>query len=235
MQTELKIVTAIENREFHSIEKMFSAMICEKISDLLESLDVYTPYTNARASECAVDFSETQTIAEMLYLTQEEIVLTEQTDLTEGVLDNAKDFLEKLGITAHKGKGLIQYLKIATPNIAKMFIAAIKGDKEQVRSIAKQVRKEDVIDFLLKLDQATAHIITGPIHVIDAITGWELWANIHKQTAQSKGQLVKTLGDAVSFLKQKVDSVFGSSPKKQKLHQNIASIEKEITPEYENI
>ena len=49
-----------------------------------------------------------------------------------------------------------------------------EGYKEKMKDVVTKVQKEDVIDVLLKLDVLTLHAITGPIHMIDALTGWHI-------------------------------------------------------------
>lgn len=100
---------------------------------------------------------------------------------------NIKGALEKAGLHAKKGRGLIQILSSAGKHISKIFWYAIKahtGDekaKEELKTLLKKkVSKEDIIDVLLKLDQLTLHAITGPIHAIEAATGWHIAANIKK-------------------------------------------------------
>ena len=118
------------------------------------------------------------------------------------------DFLGKFGLKFHKeGPGLIDYVKDFAKGIGKIFTAAVKGDKAEVKRIATSITKEQVMDFLLKLDQATLHIITGPIHFVDAITGWDLWADIEKITKKGK-DLLSDIWKALTELKNKVKKAF---------------------------
>jgi hypothetical protein len=123
-------------------------------------------------------------------------IVYESDELFEGAVSK---FLEKLGLTVHKTKGLVDYVAGFTKGLGQIIIAAAKGDKERVKQIEHSVKKEDVIDFLLKLDMATLHLVSGPIHFIDAITGWDLWANV-KSTAQ-KGKSV------LDMIKKEIDTV----------------------------
>ncbi len=127
--------------------------------------------------------------------------------LNEGIGDFAKkvkDFLPKLGLHASKaGPGLIGMLKKAGSTMAKFFWYAMKasmGDKEakqRVKEMAnKEIKKEDLINFLLKLDQMTMHLITGPIHMIEALTGWHIGAHIKSDT---QAMMAKTK-DAIEHL-----------------------------------
>ena len=146
--------------------------------------------------------------------------LYESEQLTKAAI---KDFLKKLGLQAHKGKGLVSYIKGFTQGVGRIVVAALKGDKKKVKEIAQSVRKEDVLDFLLKLDMATLHLVTGPIHFIDAVTGWELWANI-KSAAAKADSVWDDLVATVKELKKKVVTYL-SSPKKDQVLPHIETIE----------
>lgn len=156
--------------------------------------------------------------------------LMEAVELDGGILLEAdsklSQVLSKIGLTVHKQKGLIDYLRSAGKGIAKLFMYAIKGDKEGMKKVVNSVRKEDVLDFLLKLDMATLHLVTGPIHTIDAITGWELWANIKKKAGQVKG-IVDKIKEAIRFVKQKLKDVIDET--KAKFYQaSLDKLEKDL-------
>lgn len=141
--------------------------------------------------------------------------------LTEGIMDvlnmNVRDVakniegllgkgLKKVGLHTHKGKGIISYLMSAGKGVGKMILAGIRGDGETVKELAKSVKKEDVIDFLLKLDMATQHLITGPIHLIDAWTGWHIGANL-ENVIRGKNGIVAKIKGAFQTIKQNIHSV----------------------------
>lgn len=166
-----------------------------------------------------------------------ESMLIEQNGKVETVLNKQ---LNKLGLKVHKTRGLIDIIKDFGIGFGQLLVAAVKGDKAKVKQIAKSVTKEDFLDFLLKLDMATLHVVTGPIHMIDAITGWDLWANV-KQKAQAAGAaasqsaqaVVKTFKDAIEYMKNKAKSIF--DPKMaSKLIKRIETIEKSLAPQYIN-
>ena len=136
---------------------------------------------------------------------------------------SVKDFIQKLGLKIHKGKGLIDYIRSFTQGVGRIIIAALKNDKETVRKLATSIKKEDVIDFLLKLDMATLHLVTGPIHFIDAVTGWELWANI-KSMASKADSVWEDLVSTVKTLKSKV-MTYLDPPKKNQIIPYIDNIE----------
>ena len=143
--------------------------------------------------------------------------------LSEGIAD----ILKKSGLHVHKGKGLIGYLKQAGKGVAQLIVAAVKGDTETIKKIMKSVKKEDVIDLLLKLDMATLHLITGPIHTIDAITGWHLWANVQK-AAESSKSVIKKIKDALSFVKKEITKVVKDHTRAVNYQSSLAAIEAEL-------
>lgn len=129
--------------------------------------------------------------------------------ITEGIMDvlkmDVKDVaknldgllgkgLGKAGLHRHKGKGLISYVMSAGKGVGKMMLALIKGDKETVKELAQSVKKADVVDFLLKLDTVTQHLVTGPIHTLDAITGWHIGANLEHAIKGKDGIIAKIKG-----------------------------------------
>ena len=104
-------------------------------------------------------------------------------------LSEAYDFkalMHKFGIHTQKGSGVVQIMSKASKNIAALFWYAIKaslgdeGAKDKVREIAtKEVTHAQVLDFLLRVDALSMHILTGPIHMIDAVMGWHIGVELH--------------------------------------------------------
>lgn len=141
----------------------------------------------------------------------------------------AKELLKKAGIHAgQESNGLIQVALKSGKVMAQFIYYALKaaaGNEEakaKVKELANtEIKKEDVLDFLLKLDQATLHVVTGPIHMIDSLTGWHIWANVHKKAQSS----LKKAKEALSAL---MDAAKGAEDKVKKrlkaIMKNIASI-----------
>jgi len=142
--------------------------------------------------------------------------------MNEGIGDfvkKVKGFLPKLGLHASKsGPGLIHMLKNAGTTMAKFFWHAMKaatGNKESadmVKQLAnKEIKKEDVINFLLKLDTMTLHLVTGPIHAIEAATGWHIGVHIKsiaddmmRKTKDSIDHLLDVAKTATTDVKKKI-------------------------------
>lgn len=161
------------------------------------------------------------------------IMMAEQSTIDEmfdedGLMIEAKiKDVAKSFIHVGKGKGLIQYFKSAGKGIGKMFMAAIRGDVEGVKKVAKSVKATDVIDFLLKLDQATLHLITGPIHSLEAITGWHIWANVQKA---QKGvvKVAEKIKQAIQIIKSNISDLIGGKKKDQYI-KYLDTIDKSVS------
>lgn len=120
--------------------------------------------------------------------------------ITEGVDDVLKTF--GLGLEK-KSQGVIGYVAKFTKGVGKLILAAIKGDRKKMKELLKSISKEEVLDFLLKLDMLTLHYVTGPIHLIDALTGWELWANI-ENIAKKSEVVINSIKKILNDLKDKI-------------------------------
>jgi hypothetical protein len=158
-------------------------------------------------------------VKEMMFImdtdseTLNEMMIAEDDALLEGKL---KDFGKGLVHVSKGNRSLIKYFKSAGKGLGKMFIALMKGDVDTVKDIAKTVKSSDVLDFLLKLDAATLHLITGPIHSLEAITGWHIWANIQK-AQKGSSKLVDKIKNAIKVIKQNIGSLIAGVKQKEYL------------------
>jgi len=155
-------------------------------------------------------------------------VLAEETEndfLDEAVLDKAHHVLAKVGLHASQGKGLIQYALSIGKGMAQLIGAAVRGDTDKIKEVGKSIKKEDVLDFLLKLDQASLHLVTGPIHLIDATLGLHIGANL-SAAAMSATTAFK---QAIEAAKAHVHKAIGNAKTKAKILNNIGRIEKLIS------
>lgn len=87
-----------------------------------------------------------------------------------------------------------------------MLIAAVKRDKAAIKMLATQVSRAEFIDFLFKLDMVSLHLVTNPIRMIDAITGWDLMSNLQAH-AKKAGAIVDDIVAGISALKLKITQV----------------------------
>lgn len=137
--------------------------------------------------------------------------------------EGLNDMLKKFGMHVHKGDGLIQYITKFTKGAGQMILAAIKGDKAKVKQIAQSVTKEQVIDFFLKLDTATMHLVSGPLHTIDAVTGWHIWAHV-EAAAKKASSIMDQIKKLYNDLKTKAKVAFKKAPEKIKAIDNLEPI-----------
>jgi len=148
-----------------------------------------------------------------------------ESELSDELLESKfHNIVKKTGLHLSKNKGLIDYFISAGKGIGMMIAAAIQGDSVKIKEIAKTVKKEDLIDVLLKLDQATMHFVTGPIHLIDAITGWHIGAAVGKATETTITQITKAVKTAKEIISDKVQN----TKLKNKMLSNIVRLEKLI-------
>jgi len=167
----------------------------------------------------------------MAYLLEENLDNMNETDyvmLAEGINDK----LGKVGLKLHKGKGIIDYIKDFTMGVGRLFLALMKGDKNKAKEILKTVSKEDVLDFLYKLDLGTLHLITGPLHTIDAWTGWDLGVKV-KQKMEKAKDIYQEIKHALQTVKQKIKTAFDKKVA-PKLISKIGEIEKVVAPTNES-
>jgi len=142
--------------------------------------------------------------------------------LAEGI----KDKLDKAGLKLHKGKGILDYIKNFTKGTGKLMLALFKGDTKKAKEILKTIEKEDILDFLYKLDLGTLHLVTGPLHTIDAWTGWDLSVKMKDHMQKASG-VWDQLKDALHNVKQKIQVAFGKDVG-NKLTKHVNAIEQAI-------
>lgn len=145
-------------------------------------------------------------IVVLAYLLEEDLNALNESDnelLAEGISDK----LAKAGLKLHKGKGILQYVTQFTKGAGKLFLALFKGDAKKAKQILMSIEKEEILDFLYKLDLGTLHLITGPLHTIDAWTGWDLGVKM-KDHMQSAGTVLSQIKTALVNVKQKIVGAF---------------------------
>jgi len=137
--------------------------------------------------------------------------------IVKDILGKFKTLLSKFGLKGHSsGKGLIQVLTTATKNVTTLLYYAFyvsQGNeeyKDKIKELVKKVKREDVMDVLFKLDALTLHAITGPIHIIDAITGWHIGPD-SKSNAMNVDDRAKKV---ITHMKALIDNTIGDTKKK---------------------
>lgn len=142
----------------------------------------------------------------LYYVSQIEHSQINEASVLQDMAAKLNSVLPKVGLKLHKGDGLISYLsKFATIG-GKMLVAAVKRDKAAIKMLATQVSRAEFIDFLFKLDMVSLHLVTNPIHMIDAITGWDLMSNLQAH-AKKAGAVVDDIVAGIHALKTKITQV----------------------------
>lgn len=159
-------------------------------------------------------------LSEDITILMETAYFAEAEELNEAVGDavsGVKNLLSKMGIEAHQtGKGIIPILVSAGKTMAQFFYHALRAPKnkesrEKVKELAgKEISKEEIIDFLLRLDTLTMHLLTGPIHMIEALTGWHIWAKVGKKSQE----VMDRAKQALETLKSHAQTLAGKAKKK---------------------
>lgn len=143
------------------------------------------------------------------------------------IAEGINDHLNKVGFKIHKSKGILDYIKNFTTGIGKVMFHIIKGDTDKAKELIKKISKEDVLDFLYKLDLGTLHLFTGPLHMIDAWTGWDLAVNLKSHIDKSQG-VVDLLKQAIDKVKKGIIELFSSDNSRQnELMGYVSKLEQE--------
>lgn len=166
--------------------------------DILDKIDMYR-FTSQEKMDMI-------TLLEMAVFMEEDFnKMNEAFDF----MGKIKDLADKIGVhVSSSGGGMIGILYKSGRIMAEFIWNAMKastGDetsKVRVKELANtEIRKEDVLDFLLRLDGLTLHTLTGPIHFIDNLTGWHIWAAVRKHAENFSDIAVKAIKDLATVIK----------------------------------
>jgi gas vesicle protein len=141
--------------------------------------------------------------------------------LNESVMDSVKSVSNRIRAIFTKNtdiiqpsdfeKGLLSYLKDIGIGGTQMLYHAFnvyynkdQKSREKIRELALSVKKEHIIDILLKLDVLTLHMITGPLHIIEAVTGWGIFHRI-KNKIEPLEKKAKEAIHSLEMLKTELD------------------------------
>ena len=132
-----------------------------------------------------------------------------------------------LNIKSSGGRGLISILSKTSKYMGQVMYYAFKahgGDKEArvklKELLQKRVSREELFDFLLKLDAVTFSAITGPINIIDAIMGWSTVANIRKSAVKVDDRIKVAIDSLLSSTEDLPDKI------KRRVMTNISKLKK---------
>jgi len=137
--------------------------------------------------------------------------------IAESITDKVSKGLDKAGLKLHKGDGIISYVMKFLKGTGKLFYHLFKGDVKKAKEVLRGLSKEEVLDFIYKLDLGTLHLFTGTLHTIDAWTGWDLTANVKSHMAKAQS-LAKTFKDAIIKVKDTIVSGFSGKLQKNLLN-----------------
>jgi hypothetical protein len=160
----------------------------------------------------------TESEQDLVSLVEYMVFMQEFNTMDEGIGDALKNMkgkvtkvLKKAGIHIQQGEGLIQQLTKAHKGVGQLiyysFIAYYNNDqkaREKVKEIMISLKPEHILDFILRLDVLTMHLLTGPIHMLDALTGTHIWANV-KGKVEALEVRAKTAIESLESLKIHVE------------------------------
>jgi len=200
------------------------------VRDLIKDVNVKT------ISEQDYQLLEFALILEELDTFNDDEILSEGVlDMVKGKLDGVAGKLKDMGFEFHNTKpGLIQVLAKGGKTFLKAFLLGLAATKAKaakdtdkletlkadMKAIAKDVKvaftQENVVDILMQLDQATAHLVTGPIHMFSALTGvhillpWEskgAHGGEHNTDDEKGVGLTTIITSTISSLKDKISKI----------------------------
>ncbi len=157
----------------------------------------------------------------LMFLLENENMLNESTEALDEAFDK---HLNKLGLKLHKSKGIIDYIKGFSRGVGKIIFYLIKGDTEKAKELLKTVKKEDILDFLYKLDLGTLHLVTGPIHMIDAWFGYDLSVRMKEHMDKGEG-LTDILKQSLEKLSSSIKQLFHGT-KEKSLMKHVEKIKR---------
>jgi hypothetical protein len=165
-----------------------------------------------------------QRVAALIYLSVSQN-MNESIDI-ELMDEGIKDFLKKINLGVIKGPSLIDYTLRFTSGIGMMVLAALQGDKEKVKAISTTFSKSELIDFLSTLDDITLGVISAPLKLIQAVTGWDLLGSLKKIT-KSTQETLKEIQGALNIIKSGVGKIMDNK-KSTKVLKSISNIENNL-------
>lgn len=129
------------------------------------------------------------------------VMLTESSKI-ESVKAGLSKAVGKLGLEMSGRKNLIHLIGSLSKNGAMAMIhamrasAGVEGSKKSLEVLLQKSNlKSEFTDLILRLDILTLHFVTGPIHIVDAIMGWDLASNIREKTLTQNTKVTAALDD----------------------------------------
>ena len=134
----------------------------------------------------------------------------------------------KLGFAANNKKNLIGLLRSIGKTGALSILYAIQAQagsedaKEKLAQVLKSSNaKSEILDFVIRADVLTLHLISTPIHMIDAIAGFDIADKI-REKAVGGGERLK---DAVDLIQNSAKNL-GNPSTIRKVKKSLNTIKK---------
>lgn len=112
------------------------------------------------------------------------------------------------------GLGVIDYTKIFSKGVGKIFKLLLLGKTDEAKKILTSIEKEDVLDFLFKLDTITFGLISMPVRIIDAMMGWDLFSEVKDKIKLSKDKINYIHKKFVDLKNEIISNISGDIGKK---------------------
>ena len=154
------------------------------------------------------EIRDMEIVLEMALLIDDNTKIDEAFDISV-FKSSMSSVMKAAGLHSEKsGPGLIS-IALKSGKIMAEFIwhvlKAAAGNKEskiRVKELANtKITKEDFLNFIMKLDLATLHIITGPLHLVDAITGWHIGVQIKTKVDDVTTKATKAIENLIDAAK----------------------------------
>jgi len=191
------------------------------------------------------------TILEMQEILRKPELLDEGFILEEGITDSFKKMMDTVykhsnTIKKHAHGGLISQIKNATTNGWKFLKAVVqfynkKITEDEFKAVWEELKpsQKEIMDFLINLDMVTLHLITGPLHLIGAITGIHLDHIVAERLKKSgietdsEAGLITNIYNIAKQLKDRVTTILDGEAKEKAVAAvtNLAAALPGPTPE----
>jgi hypothetical protein len=167
-----------------------------------------------------------QTVLEYLMILdagEDDIILSE--NKIKDIKGTLSTLAKKMGISNASKKTLLGLLSTVGKKSALSLVYAIQasagneGAREKLKGIIKDREiYSELTDLVVRLDVLTLHLISGPIHVIDAIAGWDIAEKIRERALGVTNKLNSAI-DTISSSAQKHLNADRSKRVQKKINQ----------------
>ena len=167
-----------------------------------------------------------QTVLEYLMILdagEDDIILSE--NKLKDIKGTLSTLAKKMGISNASKKTLLGLLSTVGKKSALSLVYAIQASagNEDAREKLKRIIKDrniysELTDLVVRLDVLTLHLISGPIHVIDALAGWDIAEKIRERALGVTNKLNSAI-DTIASSAQKHLNADRSKRVQKKINQ----------------